>query len=171
MPCRGAAGFSVIELMVALAIMSLLMGVAVPAFNGMVASQRVKTVTTDFHTSLLQARSEAVKRNRTVRIRPPAGSSDWGDGWVIPNPVTLGSDTNPLAPLRPIEGVAITSDATYFDFSASGRVESDDTPNSDGELILQIVSVVDSSKKRCLAIGLAGRARSVTCPDAEEDGE
>lgn len=171
MPCRGVAGFSVIELMVALAIMSLLMGVAVPAFNGMVASQRVKAVTTDLHSSLLQARAEAVKRNQAIRIRPPAGSTDWGEGWVIPNPATPSSDTSPLAPLQRAEGVEITSDATYFEFRASGRVESDGTRNSDGELILQIASGVDSSNRRCMAIGLAGRARSVTCPDAEEGGE
>lgn len=171
MPCRGAAGFSVIELMVALAIMSLLMGIAVPAFNGMVASQRVKTVATDLHTSLLQARSEAVKRNQTIRIRPPAGSTDWDDGWVIPNPATPSSDTSPLAPLQRAEGVEITCDATYFEFRATGRVESDGTRNSDGELILQIASSVDSSKTRCMAIGLSGRARSVICPDTEEGGE
>lgn len=157
--------------MIALAIMSLLIGVAVPAFNGMVASQRVKTVTTDLHTSLLQVRAEAVKRNQSVRIRPPAGSNDWDDGWVIPNPTTPSSDSNPLVPLRPVDGVDITSDATYFEFKASGRVDSDGTRNSDGELILQIASAVDSNKERCIALGLAGRARSVTCPDAEEDSE
>ncbi|MCQ4347663.1 GspH/FimT family pseudopilin [Pseudomonas stutzeri] len=171
MPRCKVAGFTVIELMIALAIMSLLLGVAAPAFNGMVASQRVKTATLDLHASLLQARSEAVKRNGTVRIRPPAGSDDWADGWVIPNPQTPNSDSNPLFQSLPSAGLEITSDAAYFDFRASGRVESDIAANGDGEFLLQIASATDSSKKRCLAIGLAGRARSVPCPDTDGDDE
>jgi len=168
MPRCGVAGFSLIELMIALAILSLLLGVATPAFNGMLANQRVKTAAADLHTSLLQARAEAVKRNRTIQMRPPVGG-DWEDGWVVPNPDAPNSDTNPLIPLRSIEGVAVTSDAEYFDFRASGRVESDGTANADGEFILQIASAVDSNKRRCIAIGLAGRAKTQPCADEKDE--
>lgn len=153
---RVAAGFTVIELMIALAIMSILIGIATPAFNAMVASQRVKTAAADLHTSLLQARAEAVKRNQRVLIRPASGE-DWNAGWLIPAPATPTSDTNPLFRHQIASGVEITSAADEIEFRPNGRASAAAT--------FEIVSSVDSSKTRCVDIGLDGRARSGACDD------
>lgn len=151
---RGVAGFSVIELMIALAILSVLLGIATPAFNGMVAGQRVKTVAADLHTSLLQARSEAVKRNQRVLLRP-ASDEDWSDGWLIPNPTTPASDASPLFLYRVASGIEITTAADEIEFRPNGRVSA--------AVTLEIESSVDSSKIRCVEIGLDGRASSGAC--------
>lgn len=156
MPRHGVAGFSLIELMIALAILSLLLGVATPAFNGMVAGQRVKTAAADLHTSLLQARAEAVKRNQRILIRPASGEG-WSDGWVIPNPATPASDVNPIFRHRIASGVEITSAAAQIEFRPNGRTTAAAT--------LEVESSVDSSKTRCVEIGLDGRARSGACDD------
>lgn len=142
--------------MIALAIMSLLMGVAVPVFNGMVANQRVKATAADLHTCLLQARAEAVKRNKRVLVRPASGET-WSDGWLIPDPVTPASDTNPLFRHRIDSSVEITSVATQIEFRPNGRATA--------AVTLEIESSVDSSKTRCVDIGLSGRAKSGACDD------
>lgn len=151
---RVAAGFTVIELMIALAILSILIGIATPAFKGMVNSQRVKTAAADLHASLLQARSEAVKRNQRVLIRPASGET-WSDGWLVSDPATPDSDTNPLFRHRIASGVQITSAADEIEFRPNGRVSAGAT--------LAVESSVDSSKTRCVEIGLDGRARSGAC--------
>lgn len=150
---RVEVGFTVIELMIALAILSVLVGIATPAFNGMVASQRVRTAAADLHTSLLQARAEAVKRNQRVLIRPASGET-WSDGWLVPDPATPTSDTGPLFQHRLTSGVGISSDEEEFEFRPTGRV------SGAGPFELEIESSVDSSTKRCVRIGLDGRVSS-----------
>lgn len=151
---RAASGFTVIELMIALAILSILVGIATPTFKGMLASQRVKTVAADLHTSLLQARAEAIKRNQRILLRPASGES-WSDGWLVPDPASPTSDANPLFRYRPNSGVEITSAASQIEFRPNGRVSA--------AAALEIESNVDSSKTRCVAIGLDGRASSGAC--------
>lgn len=151
---RAAAGFTVIELMVALAILSVLVGIATPAFKGMLASQRVKAAAADLHTSLLQARAEAVKRNQRVLVRPASGEA-WSDGWLVPDPDTPTSDTNPLFRNRMASGVEITSAAANIEFRPNGRASAAAT--------LSVESSVDSSKTRCVSVGLDGRAKSGAC--------
>ncbi|MOA45503.1 Type II transport protein GspH [compost metagenome] len=120
----------------------------------MVARQRVKTAAADLHTSLLQARAEAIKRNQRVLIRPGSGET-WSNGWLVPDTSTPDADTNPLFRHRIASGVKITSAAQKIEFRPNGRVSAGAT--------LKVESSVDSSKTRCVEIGLDGRARSGAC--------
>lgn len=76
-----STGFTLIELMIALAIISVVMSLAAPAWQAMNAEQRVRAVTQDFYVALILARSEAIKRRQSVRIVTPAGG--WSEGWAV----------------------------------------------------------------------------------------
>jgi type IV fimbrial biogenesis protein FimT len=84
-----ALGFTLIELMVTIAIAAVLAGLAAPSFRELIASNRLKSHTSALHSSLLQARSEAIKRNsRVVLCKSPDGATcvttgDWQQGWVV----------------------------------------------------------------------------------------
>jgi prepilin-type N-terminal cleavage/methylation domain-containing protein len=68
-PCRRPSrGFTMIELMVAVAIIAVLLAVAAPSFIGYLAKQRVEGVASELGTDLQYARSEAVARNTEVRV-------------------------------------------------------------------------------------------------------
>ena len=54
--------------------------IAVPSFNELIASQRVQMAAMDVFTSLLRARSEAIKQNTDVTLSP-AGT--WTAGWTV----------------------------------------------------------------------------------------
>jgi type IV fimbrial biogenesis protein FimT len=84
-----ALGFTLIELLVTIAIAAVLAGLAAPSFRDLMANNRLKSHTSALHTSLLQARSEAIKRNSRVVVCKSldgatcATSGDWQQGWVV----------------------------------------------------------------------------------------
>lgn len=78
---HGSAGFTIIELMLAVAVAGVLAAVALPSLNILITNQRVRGVTTDLVASLIYARSEAIKRNAQVSLVPNGGN--WATGWTV----------------------------------------------------------------------------------------
>jgi type IV fimbrial biogenesis protein FimT len=61
-------GLTVIELMTVLVVLAILAVLALPSFNNLMAKRRVEGVFGELHTDMQLARSEAVARNRAVRV-------------------------------------------------------------------------------------------------------
>ncbi|WP_419623622.1 GspH/FimT family pseudopilin [Thiolapillus sp.] len=78
---NSSTGFTLIELMITLALVSLLMTLGIPSFNEAIRNNRLTTYTNDLVTALNLARSEAVKRNLSVSVRK--SGTDWEDGWEV----------------------------------------------------------------------------------------
>jgi type IV fimbrial biogenesis protein FimT len=89
-----AKGMTIIELMIALLILSILMGIAVPSFQQFTANSRATAATNGLVTALNLARSEALKRSAATMVCASAdsatcsASTDWATGWLVT------SDTN-----------------------------------------------------------------------------
>lgn len=133
---RGARGFTLIELMIAIAILGVLVASAAPSLTGMVRDQRLKTASFDMFATLTYARSEALKRNGNINIVRTGG--DWAGGWsvqsggvtlrsqnALPNVTVAALDNgnNPIAAATVTyqgNGRLSTSPAPTFVFSASG---------------------------------------------------
>lgn len=155
-PPEGARGFTLVEMLLVIAIMAILMGIAIPTYRELVADQKVRAVATTLHSSMLLARAEAIKRNRTVRLRP-ADDEEWQAGWLIPDPVNVDSDTNPVHRQRLNDSaVTITTAVDQLNFRPSGRLS-----GVGSEVEFELESVSDATKQRCVRIGLDGRASTV----------
>lgn len=74
-------GFSAIELMATLAILTILAAAALPAFSATIERLRLRTATHDLVGALALARSEAVHRGRRTVIWNEHG--DWSRGWLL----------------------------------------------------------------------------------------
>ncbi|MDZ7748190.1 MAG: GspH/FimT family pseudopilin [Halofilum sp. (in: g-proteobacteria)] len=87
------AGFTIVELVVTLAVVAIVVTVAIPSFASFMRSQRATTQANDLLVSLTFARSEALKRGEPIAVcatddanaAPPAcaGDDDWSDGWLV----------------------------------------------------------------------------------------
>ncbi len=83
-------GFTMIELMLVIAIAAVLMSIAIPAFKTATRNSCMTTSVNLLVTAVQLARSEAVKRRQDVRLKAgapgePAGGSanQWGGGWHV----------------------------------------------------------------------------------------
>ncbi len=72
------------ELMVTIAIAAILVGIAIPSFTSIIASNRLTTSANELVTALNLARSEAVKRGIQVTVRRKGTTSkQWENGWDV----------------------------------------------------------------------------------------
>jgi type IV fimbrial biogenesis protein FimT len=62
------AGFTIIELMITVAVASILLAIAVPSFNQMIISGRLTAQSNEMVAAMSLARSEAIKRNANVTL-------------------------------------------------------------------------------------------------------
>ncbi|WP_244938989.1 GspH/FimT family pseudopilin [Acidovorax temperans] len=86
-------GFTAIELMVVVSIIAVLAALAGPSFTQMIESWRVRDATESLRSTLIFARSEAIKRggqiaihklpNNTNGCTSATGNRDWDCGWIV----------------------------------------------------------------------------------------
>lgn len=83
-------GFALTELVVTLSVSAILLVVSVPAFNQVLASERLTGYANDIFAALVLARSEAIKRNQRVVLckssddeKTCANTGGWEQGWIV----------------------------------------------------------------------------------------
>jgi type IV fimbrial biogenesis protein FimT len=74
-----AAGFTLVELMITLAVAVILIVIAIPSFEGIILSNRLTTTANDFVDALNTARMEAVKLNADTQFCSNSSSSNTTD--------------------------------------------------------------------------------------------
>ncbi|WP_290650135.1 GspH/FimT family pseudopilin [Aquisalimonas sp.] len=86
---RSDLGFTLVELLTAIAVAAILFGVAVPSFTQLMERQRSWTVLNDLRTGLHQAREHAAREGRHITVCRSAdarvcGSGEfWNEGWIV----------------------------------------------------------------------------------------
>lgn len=150
---RSRAGFTLIELMVVVAIVAILSSIAAPSFKEIIASQRIKSLGSDLLTALTRTRSEAIKRNAEVTLTP-VSSGSWQYGWSIPNPSDTGRK---LADHAAISGAIVNGPASVI-YLPNGRIKGASAPSFD-------ISISGVDAHRCVRADLSGRPyqKSTAC--------
>jgi type IV fimbrial biogenesis protein FimT len=85
-------GFSLVELMIVIAIVAILLVIALPSFRDTFNRNRITTESNDLVTAFTLARSEAITRTVPVSVCPSStgtscigtgAAADWGRGWIV----------------------------------------------------------------------------------------
>ncbi|OQX36714.1 MAG: hypothetical protein B0D91_08530 [Oceanospirillales bacterium LUC14_002_19_P2] len=74
-------GFTLVELMITLAIAGILLGIGIPSFQDFMAENRVRSHSSALQHSLQYARSEAIKRNALISVARVG--NNWNNGWAV----------------------------------------------------------------------------------------
>lgn len=79
------AGFTIIEMLIAIVITGILLSVAIPSYQDFVKNSCLSTTSVSLTTAFQMARSEAVKRKRDVNVVAVSsgGTASWDNGWQV----------------------------------------------------------------------------------------
>lgn len=174
---RRPRGFTLIELMVTLAIAAILMFLAVPSFVSFQKNAQLTSAANSLLVSINAARGEAMKRGMSVILVPTGNGSDWKTGWVVvvdkntPRTYTATGDNRVLTQAALPSGISITANNTaagstpYIMFNASGYSKTKES--GFGALSISFartdVATADQYKQtRRIIIASTGRVRMCT---------
>lgn len=120
-------GFTLVELMVVVALVAIVASIAVPSFQAIIANSRLSSSTNDLVGVLNFARSEAIRRGRSVTVSPSVGSN-WANGasvWMDANDdgAMQAAEEMRRTPAAPGD-VSVTSSQTSFRFTGGGLASS-----------------------------------------------
>lgn len=81
---KNQKGFTLIELMVVVVVLAILMSIAAPSYRAFIANTQIRNTAESVRNGLQLARSEAVKRNQSVKFTLSSDTS-WTVGCVTAN--------------------------------------------------------------------------------------
>lgn len=169
-------GFTLIELMIAVALTALLLSMAVPALQMFTTNARQTSAINDFVASMHMARSTAVTTNfRTTVCASSNGVSceavSWDEGWIVfsdrDSDQTVDNGEPVIAVSDGIEGLAIESPefGEFLMYRPNGRVMTVSAAGNSGEFTVCDNRGADHAK--VLIVDLSGRPR---LSDYQADG-
>lgn len=86
-PARGAPGtargFTLVELMVTIALIAIMLSIAAPSFVSFQRNSELTSIANNFLAALNAARTEAMKRNMFAMVMPANNDNDWSQGWTV----------------------------------------------------------------------------------------
>lgn len=122
---HSSRGFTLVELMVTIAVLAIILAIAVPGFSDLLRANRAQTQVNLLLNSFNLARSEAIKRGAAVRVSALSGLN-WHLGWrvwVDSNGNNTFNDSELLRAFPALSGGdTLTSAEGQVIFSADGRL-------------------------------------------------
>ncbi len=131
---KRASGFTIVELIVTLAIAAILLSLGGPPMQTYLANQRVTAGMNTIASGFNLARSTAVERRQSVGVCASAngtscgGTADWGRGWMVwvdtdqSGTYTPAADELVRVELQQAATMTVTANIDQLVYSASGLV-------------------------------------------------
>lgn len=174
-------GFTLIELMVTIALLVIMMALAAPSFVSFRRNSELASISNSFLAALNTARTEAMKRNMFAMVVPQNADNDWTKGWFVfvdtddDKAFDATKDILVMQQEAPPSYITLTGNnstaaaASYVRYDGSGfsRPTGADVPNTTLTISRSDASG-DYRQIRRIKIAVTGRARVCT-PTASND--
>lgn len=169
-------GFTLIELIVTVAIAAIVMAIGIPSFRETINQNQLTTYSNQFIGSLNLARSEAIKRGSRVTLCPSSSGTNcqkigYENGWIIFNDQNSNAEVDGEAIVRIYEkmpeGMTLTGNAnveTYVSYWGDGASRLNGSP---GGFQSGTLTLCKNGKARKIILSSPGRLRvesDLTCP-------
>lgn len=177
-------GFTLIELMVSIAVLAILLGIAAPSFRSMTATSDLRGVSNELITTLAQARSEAIKRGGRVTVCMSAdgatctATGGWEQGWIMFNDDTHSGATATIDSGETVlrvfpktsNNIVIKGNMTYVSYSADGlsRLMNGGFLAGTLQVCSTVTGIANDERARKLVINNVGRV-TVSRPSVAAD--
>ena len=159
MSVRRISGFTMMEMMVSIAILAIITAFAVPSFRALSQNATLSATTSEFVGDLNQARSDAISRKNSVTFAP-VSTANWAQGWT-----TVDSAATQLS-IRNREAAGVTATVTpntvtNIVFNRDGTVQ-----GWSSSIVITICDDRAGETGRSLAISRLGQITNsrLTCP-------
>lgn len=180
-----AHGFTLLELMITVAIMAILLAIGIPSFTGLMHSNRLTSSTNEFIAGLYTARTEAIKQSHRVTMCKSAdgatcaaATGTWDQGWIVfsdldHDAIVDAGDTVLRASGSAPNGVTIAGNvnvASYVSFASDGSSKLTNSAFQAGTIRVCIASKSVNQNARDIVLNQSGRfitrkaAVGETCP-------
>lgn len=150
-------GFTIIELMIVMVMVGVMVGLAAPSMRDLVVRIRLKTAASDLHSSLILARSEAIKRNAGMQL-VPVNATNWALGWSVrvqaSGVVVSNQQAYPNVTFTTTDAAYSAASVASVTFSGTGR-----ETGSAGAGVAFVITSTDypGIKARCVVLSPSGR--------------
>ena len=179
---RSGRGFTLIELMVTIAVAAILTAIAVPSLGELIRNNRLAAAGNELVTALQLARAEAVRRGRPVSICSTddgsscvSSTSGWERRrWLVFQdaassgaPVASGSGFELVRVFEGLEpGLALASPQPWLRFSANGSVAPAPAGGAAEQSFALLPTDCSDDQQRRISLSRLGRVRTdrVACP-------
>jgi type IV fimbrial biogenesis protein FimT len=167
--CRRASGYTLIEMLMTIAVAAILMGLAIPSFRYITNANRIASELNGLLGDLQLARAEAIKEGRTVSVCQSSdgatctNSTGWQGGWIVfsdPNNIGVvdGGETiiRVQKPFTGSDTFTASNAVSVITFNREGYAIGMAT----GTLLTLHDSSSNSAWTRCLSINFSGQMTS-----------
>jgi len=160
---RDHGGFTLYELLLTLALVSILVSLSVPAFSKMLARSRQVTELNGLFHAIHMARKESIRRRQVMTVcassdgRSCLADRDWSSGWILFNnadrdsPPQVDPDESVMLSHRVDESIRIVANRRAFTLRATYRRATNGT--------LVVCDRQERVPPRALVISYTGRPR------------
>lgn len=161
MPSRRQSGFTLIELMVAIAVLAILLGLALPSFQESLRSNRVIAASNELLASFALARTEAIRGLGPAGVCASAdgatcnATTDWASGWIVWREDRGAGGVAVRSVVRyiqPKQRMAISGPNAGVQFTTQGR-------SQNGAQQVGVAPSDSTSVARCVSVSTTGQGR------------
>jgi len=185
---KTSRGFTMVELIVAIAVVAILTTLAAPSFIKLIQSNSMSSVVNTFLADMRYARSEAIRRGGNVVLCRSSNAETtatcgtgstvgWESGWIIFHDLNgsgtrtaSGSGKEPLlrvqGPITSVNTISESGAATTFKFNAMGRL----SLSSSTSIQFGSNPPFATEAQRIVCVNLGGRARIALDSDGKPTG-